>query len=211
LSECLRVFACCTGYNPLIAHSFSKNDRGDLRAVVLVGFMGAGKTSVGQELARTLQWLFVDLDDVIRSRSGREIAEIFQQSGESEFRRLESQALKAVLSNLNSPTVLSIGGGAFVQPENRDLLRLNRTRIVFLDAPPEILMARCRQHGVQRPLFQDENQFRQLYESRRTSYMKADLCLETSQLSVSQVAAEVVKELGLFSQNAVSKDSADEV
>ncbi|HXZ80667.1 MAG TPA: shikimate kinase [Terriglobales bacterium] len=205
------VFPPASVYNLAIATSHNKTCRGDLFAVVLVGFMGAGKTSAGQELARLLHWPFVDLDDVIRTQSGREIAEIFQRSGESEFRRLESQALKAVLSSSNAQTVLAIGGGAFVQPENQELLRSIPARIVFLDASPEILMARCRQHGVQRPLFQDENQFRQLYESRRSSYMKADLCLDTSQLSISQVAAEVVKALELILQIPVSKDSSDEV
>jgi len=188
-----------------------KANPGTPAAVVLVGYMGAGKTSVGQELAQRLHWKFVDLDDVISARTGRRIAEIFEQSGETEFRRLETEALGAVLGGLKSPTVLSIGAGAFVQSENRRLLRSAAGRIVFLNGSPETLMERCRQHGARRPMFQDENQFRQLYESRRNSYMKADLCIDTTRLTIGEVAVEVARRLGLVPRSNIAKDFPNEV
>src|SRR5512135_1713202 len=96
-----------------------------LRAIVLVGFMGAGKTTVGQELARLLGWRFVDLDDRITARAGRSIARIFAESGEAAFRAAESRALAEFVGELAgaAPCVLALGGGAFVQPANQHLLK----------------------------------------------------------------------------------------
>jgi shikimate kinase len=162
-------------------------------AVVLVGFMGAGKTSAGQELARRRGWRFVDLDDQIQSRAGRSIPEIFRHSGEAAFRRLESDALRVLLQEiaLSPGVVAALGGGAFAQEENRLLLQAARYPIIFLDAPLSELRRRCASEGATRPLFQDENQFRQLYEHRRDAYMKADFRVDTTGKTVAQVADEL--------------------
>jgi len=169
------------------------------RAVVLVGFMGAGKTSVGQALARRLGWRFVDLDDRIMARDGRPIAAIFQESGEAAFRQCESQALADLLRELpaSPATVVALGGGAFTREENIRLLGRSGSPVVFLDAPLEELRRRCAQQGDERPLYRDENLFRQLYDSRRRHYMKAALRLDTQAKSVEQVAAELASLLRL--------------
>jgi shikimate kinase len=166
--------------------------------IVLVGFMGAGKTSVGQELARLRRWRFVDLDQQIQQREGRAIADIFRDSGEPAFRRLETEALRAVLEQAAaSPGVIAaLGGGAFAQQENLALLQAARYPSIFLDAPLAELRRRCAADGSARPLFQDENQFRQLYEDRRDDYMKADFRVDTAGKTVAQVAAEVGTLLG---------------
>ncbi len=162
-------------------------------AVILVGYMGAGKTSVGQALASRLGWRFVDLDDRIQSREGRSIAEIFRDSGERAFRAAESRALSELLAELPSAggTVAALGGGAFAQEKNAAAIRRSGHVVVFLDAEIGELRRRCAQAGAVRPLYQDENQFRQLYERRRSAYMKADFCVDTTGKSIAQVALEI--------------------
>lgn len=160
--------------------------------------MGAGKTSVGQRLAHDLDWRFIDLDDRIVAAEGRSVPEIFRGDGEAAFRAKETLALQRLIGELGTqPTVIALGGGAFAQPANVDLIRETELPVIFLDAPVEELMDRCRPQSGQRPLFQDENQFRQLYEERRSAYMKADLCVDTCGRSVSEVASEVASLLGL--------------
>src|SRR5579862_7206074 len=93
-----------------------------VRAVVLVGFMGAGKSSVGAALSRRLGWPFEDLDERIQAREQRSIEQIFRESGEAEFRRLEHQALRSLVGELDSAKVVALGGGAFAQAINASLL-----------------------------------------------------------------------------------------
>lgn len=163
-----------------------------VRAIFLVGFMGAGKTSVGRVLSRRLGWPFEDLDDRIVTREGRLIKEIFRDSGEAEFRRVESAALRELLGELGlSPRVVALGGGAFAQAENAALLEEAGVHSVFLDAPVEELFRRCEQEQRERPLRQNAKQFRELYEKRRASYMRAKLRVETNGKDVDAVAAEV--------------------
>ena len=163
-----------------------------VRAVCLVGFMGAGKSSVGRALARQLGWPFVDLDERIQAREGRSIEEIFRQSGEAEFRRAEHGALRELLLNVgSSPTVIALGGGAFVQAENAALLGEAGIPSVFLDAPVEELFRRCEEQQLDRPLRRDQEQFRQLHAARQPGYMTAMLRIETSGKDQETVATEV--------------------
>ncbi len=165
----------------------------------LVGFMGAGKTSVGRTLAQQLGWRFIDLDCRIEARAGRTIAEIFRQSGESAFRRLETEALRRLLDELKhgAAAIVALGGGAIAQLENAALLTKFGARVLFLDAPVEELRRRCEHVAAARPLFADENQFRQLYEARRRGYMAAGLRVETAGKTVAQVATEIRQRYGL--------------
>ncbi len=169
-----------------------------VRAVVLVGFMGAGKSSVGAALGRRLGWPFEDLDDRIQDREQRSIQEIFRQSGEAAFRQLEHAALASLIAELGaSPRVVAVGGGAFAQTNNAKLLEEAGLSTVFLDAPVEELFRRCRQQQVDRPLRGDLEEFRRLYEARRPRYLKAGLCIDTAGKDVDRVAAEVMGSLGL--------------
>lgn len=173
------------------------------RAVFLIGFMGAGKTSVGRLLASSLGWHFADLDERIELRERRTVEEIFQQSGESEFRRVESEALAAVLAEAGSTaTVVALGGGAFVQAENSALLETAGATLVFLDAAPDELFRRCLGEKGKRPLRQDWEQFSRLYEKRRAHYLRAGLRVDTSGLSVETVAAEVARRLRLQARDS---------
>jgi shikimate kinase len=169
-----------------------------VRAVFLVGFMGAGKTSVGRALSRQLGWGFEDLDERIQAREGRTIGQIFRESDEAEFRRVEQAALRDLLSELSSsPRVVALGGGAFVNPVNAALLGKPSLPTVFLDAPVEELFRRCQEEPLERPLRGDQEHFRQLYETRRPHYMAATLRIETNGKDVQTVAAEVARNLRL--------------
>jgi shikimate kinase len=163
-----------------------------VRAIFLVGFMGAGKTSVGKVLGRRLGWAFEDLDDRIQAREGRTVEEIFRDSGEPSFRRAETAALRELLDELgSSPRVIAMGGGAFVQPENTALLQRADVASVFLDGPVEELFRRCNQQQVDRPLRGTLEQFQQLYEIRQPLYRKAAVRVETYGKDVEAVANEV--------------------
>ncbi len=170
----------------------------EAKAVFLVGFMGAGKTSVGRALSRRLSLPFEDLDDRIQQREGKSIEQIFRESGECEFRKAETAALRELLGELGSSVrVVALGGGAFVQPDNAALIRAAEVRSVFLDAPVDELLRRCEEQGTQRPLGHGPEQFRELYEKRRESYQRADVRIETSGKDVDTVASEVACSLGL--------------
>lgn len=172
-------------------------------AVFLVGFMGAGKTSVGRALAEQLNWTFEDLDDRIQQREGCTIAEIFRDSGEQGFRRAEHAALKQLLQELEGGTarIVALGGGAFVQPDNATLLKAFRAATIFLDAPAKELWQRCceqaAQAGTERPLLRDVEQFERLYRQRRTGYRRASLTLQSGGQSVELVAARIARKLQL--------------
>ncbi len=113
-----------------------------LRRIVLTGFMGAGKTTIGRLLAARLHWDFLDLDALIESRAGLDIPTIFATHGERHFRQLESQALACALGR--SGVVLALGGGAPEVLTNRLLLEQTpATATIFLDAPFPTLYDRC--------------------------------------------------------------------
>lgn len=172
-------------------------------AIFLVGFMGAGKSSVGRVLAQRLNWIFEDLDDRIEAREGRTVAEIFRDSGESEFRRAEHAALQDVLQELRGggARIVALGGGAFVQRENAGLLGVSGLPTVFLDAPVEELWQRCctqaSEHGTERPLLRSLEEFRKLYETRRRHYSKASLQIQTGNRTVETIVSEIAGTLGL--------------
>ena len=172
------------------------------RAVVLIGFMGAGKSSVGRALAELLGWGFEDLDDRIECRELRKVHEIFRDSGESEFRRAEHAALKELMGELRGggKRVVALGGGAFVQARNAALL-VGAAPTVFLDASVQELWRRCNQQageqGTERPLLADLERFRELYQARRPHYLKAALRQETGGKNIDTIAREVMRALGL--------------
>jgi shikimate kinase len=172
-------------------------------AVFLVGFMGAGKSTVGRALGLRLNWLFEDLDDRIVLREGRTVAEIFRDAGESEFRRAEHAALQQVITELRggSTRVVALGGGAFVQPANAALLEAAGVPTVFLDAPVDELWQRCRKQasesGAERPLLSSRDRFGELHAARRRTYLKASLKIETAGRTVDAIAAEIAEALGL--------------
>lgn len=141
--------------------------------IYLVGFMGSGKSTVGCALAERLGWPFADLDDDIEALAGCTIPEIFDQAGEEEFRRLETEALAARVDSIRRghPLVLALGGGAFTVARNVEMVAEHGVSI-WLDAPLEL--ARERIAGTEhRPLARDPEAFERRYEARRAAYARA--------------------------------------
>lgn len=170
--------------------------RPPLRTVFLTGFMGSGKTSVGTALARLLGWEFHDLDIRIETQERRSISDIFRSDGEGHFRELERQELSRTLRESPSRrSIIALGGGTFAQPANLDLFAHPSTVTVFLDAPVEELWNRCQDQPNTRPLRQNREHFRNLYEDRRQFYTRAGVHVQTSGKSVDAIAEEIARRL----------------
>src|SRR2546421_2003421 len=144
------------------------------RRIVIVGFMGCGKTTVAKALARQLECAMVDLDSFIRDREGRSPAEIIVQDSEPSFREIETRALKVVLEE-NAARVIALGGGGWMMQANRALVAQHDCMSVWLDAPFELCWERIASSGDTRPLAPDRESARKLYDSRRRGYQLAKL------------------------------------
>jgi shikimate kinase len=144
------------------------------RRIVLVGFMGCGKTTVAEALARQLNSGMVDLDLFITQREGRSPAEIIDQDGESAFRDLESAALGEVLKDRRIG-VIALGGGAWTVPANRTLVALHDCHSVWLDAPFDLCWDRISEsQEANRPLAPDRETADIRYRARRADYALAN-------------------------------------
>jgi shikimate kinase len=142
--------------------------------IYLAGFMASGKTTIGRMLAERLGWNFIDLDREIEAQQGISIAEIFDRQGEPEFRRIETEALRALVRTIQRghPSVVALGGGTFVQPGNFDLVEGNGVTI-WLDCPLETVQRRVAEPS-SRPLARNTQRFEDLYHARRAAYARAE-------------------------------------
>lgn len=172
--------------------------RSSISVVALAGFMGSGKTTVGNLLARQLAWRFVDLDDRIEEAAGLRISEFFERHGEPSFRLLEAAQLRAALGRaqeLNEAAVLALGGGTYAQSGAPDFLKTQNVPVIWLDSPIETLLSRC-MTMTGRPLFRDEASFRALHAQRLPSYRLADYRVDSAR-DPSLVVADILR-LGIF-------------
>jgi shikimate kinase len=175
-----------------------------LRRIVLTGFMGAGKTSVGRLLAEALGWSFLDLDAHLEARANASIPELFALHGESRFRRLESSALANALSR--TETVLALGGGTPEEMTNRLLLEQTPgTLVVFLDAPFPTLFDRCMLQAIEvsaspeslRPVLASPEQAESRFRTRHPLYQRlARMTIHTADLAPVAVAQSLIAVLG---------------
>jgi len=159
--------------------------------LALIGFMGTGKTSVGRLVAEQLRFEFLDTDDLIETRAGKKITEIFAQNGEATFRELEC-GLVEELASLTS-TVLSTGGGLPVNPANLHSLK-QHALVVCLWASPEKIFERVREQS-HRPLLHDPDplaKIRTLLATREHFYKQADVLVSSDFRSVREVAQQVI-------------------
>jgi shikimate kinase len=163
----------------------------DYRRIYLIGFMGAGKTTVGRLLARSLGWTFIDLDHEIESTEKRAIADIFRQNGEPYFRAIERKCLQNVTSM--ERTVIALGGGTFIDPENRALLE-KTGRTVWLKVSFAKVAHRVKIDGT-RPKFGDPEQVRRLYEIREPSYALAHVHISTDEGTPDVIVTELMRVL----------------
>ena len=149
------------------------------RTIALVGLMGVGKTTVGRRVARALGLPFVDADAEIEAAAGRSVADIFAERGEDEFRSGERRVIARLLDG--PPVVLATGGGAFLNPETRRMIR-ERALSVWLKADLDVLVKRVNRRDT-RPLLRDRDPrevLARLMAERYPIYAEADLVVETS-------------------------------
>jgi shikimate kinase len=156
--------------------------------VYLIGFMGAGKTTIGRHLARKLGWQFIDLDREIEQREHRQIADIFRDSGEPHFRRLEQQYLKEI-SSLDR-AVIALGGGTYIDPRNRTLAD-NTGLTVWLKVSFAKVADRVKMDGT-RPKFDDRDEAERLYRNREPHYALAKVHVSTDEATPESVADEII-------------------
>jgi len=159
--------------------------------IVLVGFMGTGKSTVGRVIAQKLEFHFIDTDDVIEQTSKAKIFDIFAEHGEDYFRDLESQAVKSV--SLMKNQVVATGGGVVLRSSNIDLLRIGGS-IFCLNATPKAIWDRVRSSR-SRPLLRGPDPLKKiamLLDKRAPYYALADHQIETTGVSVDRVADEII-------------------
>ncbi|MDP8916395.1 MAG: shikimate kinase [Pseudomonadota bacterium] len=164
------------------------------RTVVLVGLMGAGKTTVGRRLARKLGLPFKDADAEIEAAAGRSVSDIFAEHGEADFRRGERRVIERLLDG--PPLVLATGGGAFMNAETRKLI-LARATSVWLRAELDVLVRRVKKRDT-RPLLQGRDPrevLARLMAERHPVYAEADLIVETSESPHDAAVAAIVAAL----------------
>jgi shikimate kinase len=160
--------------------------------IFLVGFMGAGKTTVGRVLANKIGYSCVDPDQVLEENAGTSISAIFSEFGEDYFRDLESQTLESI--SAGERQVIATGGGVVIKDRNWDIMKKSGLT-VYLKAPVEVLYERIKD-STNRPLLQVENPLeraRELLGSREHLYQKADLIIDSEKLSVREVADELIR------------------
>jgi shikimate kinase len=163
---------------------------GDQR-IAIIGFMGSGKTTVAQELASLLRCDWIDLDDRIEKHERRSPRQIIESDGEEEFRRIETEVLRQVLS-AGSERVIAVGGGAWMIAANRQLLKDYNALTVWLDTPFDVCWKRISETKEQRPLARNRRMANKLYNERRPIYCSADLQVVVEEVrAADQVAEEI--------------------
>ena len=167
--------------------------------IYLTGYMGSGKTTVGQALADVLHRPFLDSDHMITERTGRTIPELFEKEGETEFRLIEKRVIRDIAKRTNH--VIALGGGAILSEENRNHLSETGTTVALL-FPPEVLMRRLI-FSKSRPLLNGTDgknrleKIRTMLQHRDRYYRMADLIFEsTMECSVDAIVREIIKRLG---------------
>jgi shikimate kinase len=172
--------------------------RGPARPIIITGFMGAGKTTVAAALARKLSCVMLDLDDVIKERSGRTPQEIIDEDGEKRFREIEGEALRAALET-EQAHVIALGGGTWTIESNRALINKHHALTVWLDAPFELCWERISAEDISRPFGRDKQTALLLYDKRREFYDQATLKVKIDKdKSPEMVAAEIAQALLQF-------------
>ena len=164
------------------------------RNIFLIGMMGSGKSKTGPDLAKMINYAFVDTDDVIEKASKHSIAEIFEKDGETVFRDLEKQVLKEI--SQHHSLVIATGGGLVTLPENWGIL--HQGIVIWLDLDLKRSIKRIESDKKKRPLLDDgdiSQTFSRIYESRKPMYLESDLRIEVEDQSSYDVASMIAENL----------------
>jgi len=177
-----------------------KKANAPVKRIVLTGFMGSGKSTVGPLVAARLEWRFVDADNVIEAEAGLRIAEIFARHGEAAFRDMEHATIARLVSG--DGLVLALGGGAIERVETRELLLNGEgTLLVHLEVKLETTLARCGGTELDRPVLADRTHLENRYARRLPLYRLAHVSITTDLLTPDEVADDVMKVVGLESSD----------
>lgn len=170
------------------------------RRIILTGFMGSGKTTLGPLLAARLGWSFIDLDDVIEAEAGATIAEIFARHGEATFRELEHAAITRLAQA--EALVLALGGGAIEHPATRALLLATPgTLLVHLDVELATTLKRCAGTELARPILADQTNLADRYQRRQPLYRMAHVSIPVDALTTQQAVEAILSAAGLTTEN----------
>ncbi|MCB9030351.1 MAG: shikimate kinase [Deltaproteobacteria bacterium] len=158
--------------------------------IILIGFMGAGKTSVGKELARDLKLPFIDCDqEIVNSLELQSVAEVFDLVGEEGFRQAETEVLAEILKE--NSLVIACGGGVVSDPKNLDLLQGSKSKIIWLNAGFDTISERLTDDTT-RPLWRDKEKAKELFMERQPIYKNlASFEIQVDSLRISEVAAVI--------------------
>jgi len=170
----------------------------DKKIIVLVGIMGSGKTTIGKRLAKKLKIGFIDSDHEIEKKCRKTINKIFEQDGELYFRQLEKETIAEIIQK-NQPSVLSLGGGAFVNDEVRDLIK-EKCVSVWLDVALDIVMERIGEQS-NRPLLNNVDKrevLAKLILSRSPFYGQCDIRINSDSTSHTQTVNDIIGQLKLI-------------
>ncbi len=173
--------------------------------IVLVGFMGTGKSTIAKLLAKQLAWTLVDTDDLVEQKQGRTISELFQTRGESYFRKVESDVLREVMAEKRQ--IVATGGGSVLLPENRRYM-LDNGFVVALTADEDTIIRRVR-HDKSRPLLQGgvEEKVGKLLAERKHVYNFADISMDTSFSNFDEMVQQIMDARVQWIQDANVHDS----
>lgn len=163
--------------------------------IILVGFMGCGKSTVGRQVSLELQYPLIDTDNLIVERAGMSIPEIFEQHGEEYFRKLETEVMSHLIATDSQKQVISTGGGLPINPENRELLK-KLGYVVWLQASVDCVLERTKSSS-ERPLLQTENPreaITQLLAEREDIYKDcSNLVIATDELSIADTTHGIIE------------------
>lgn len=166
-----------------------------MKNIVLLGFMGTGKSAVGRRLATAFRYQFIDTDEVIEEKTHKRITEIFSEQGEEAFRRLESEVVIGLAERTGC--VISTGGGIVLDSKNLDLLQKNGI-LVLLRCRPEVIFKRVQKRAGQRPLLQKADplsEIKRLLAEREPFYRRADITLDTSDMNLDDVVQQIKRKV----------------
>jgi shikimate kinase len=157
--------------------------------------MSSGKTTVAKALGERWRCDVVDLDEAIALREGKQAWEIIDDEGEHQFRRIETRLLREILEK-GEGEVISLGGGTWIQQENRDLIQQYNCLAVWLDVPFDLCWSRIQEAGHRRPLAVNQRQTKELYKLRKKQYSLAHMRIGiNAEMTIEQIVDEIDREV----------------